>query len=521
MSIFSFTNGAGEVFTVKGPDGFTSEQAQAIWKQQTDTGSLVGLPIGGAVSAATQAAGGLASAASQLGQQAASLAGSLTKDINLKSITAGIGATGLAAAGQVTSALAGASAAVNSLTTGASTAVGNLLGSIPTTTPGVIGALTGAAASAGSLANQTVTKLAGSIGSVAPNGINVADFVKQGPALGSISNMSLPDVTGVLAQTSKLVGQGASTISNALGVGKFGLDTTQLEKAGLVKPGTAASFLAQGANDPVSVLKSPTVWTGKEGVKSLDGLLNNTGLQDKVQQGLMATGLTELKALGIPVDNLNPQALSGLATNAAKSVPATVDWIKNVPGLPPGIKTSFDAAAVNGAFATNLVQKKIDAPVLQETAPVPAANTVDTATVDAASKRVVGNDKVPSVTASNASYEAAKTLLVNWINFLKGIDASFSALGNMLTDLETLPTISQAQWEIVNNELQVIRAAFNTRQPDLQQAAVDAINKTSAADGKSRLTAAFETMRPVLSVLIDMAKALKIRVADLANKIAT
>jgi hypothetical protein len=127
-----------------------------------------------------------------------------------------------------------------------------------------------------------------------------------------------------LAQASKLVGQGAGTISNALGVGKFGLDAPQLEKAGLVKPGTAAAFLAQGDNDLVSVLKSPTVWTGKEGVKSLDGLLSNTGLQDKVQQDLMKTGLNELKSVGIPTDKFSPQALSGLATNAAKSVTDTV-----------------------------------------------------------------------------------------------------------------------------------------------------------------------------------------------------
>jgi hypothetical protein len=209
--------------------------------------------------------------------------------------------------------------------------------------------------------------------------------------------MSLPDVTGTLAQASKLVGQGAGTISNSLGAGKFGLDAGQLERWGLVKPGTAATFLGQGSSNLVSVLKSPTVWTGKDGVKSLSGLLGNTGLQNKIQQGLMTTGVTDLKSLGIPTDKLTPQALSGLATNAAKSVSDTLDWAKNTPGLPADIKSNFDAAAVNGAFAVNLSQTKVDFSMLQEYTPLAAVGTVNTDTLDAAAKRIVGNAKVPSI----------------------------------------------------------------------------------------------------------------------------
>ena len=389
---------------MKAPAGMTEEQARALFKQQVDTGSLTGIKVGEGLSAATQAAGGLIGAASQLAQQAGSLTGSLPVGTNLNSITASLGPAASAASSQVSAALAGGSAAFNSLTTGASGATASIsraLSGVTSAGPGLTGALTGFAASAGSLASQAVNTIKGTIGGGATNGINVADFAKQGPALGSIGNMNLPDVTSTLAQASKLVGQGASTISNVLGAGKFGFDASQLERAGLVKPGTTASFLAQGETDLTSVLKSPTVWTGKDGVKSLDGLLSNSGLQDKVQQGLMKTGLSDLKSLGIPTDKLNPQALSGLATNAAKSVSDTVDWAKNTPGLPADIKANFDAAAVNGAFAVNLAQTKVDAPVLQETKPVPAINTVDSATVDAAAKRIVGNLKVPSIMPTN------------------------------------------------------------------------------------------------------------------------
>ena len=303
------------------------------------------------------------------------------------------------------SALQGGAAAFNSLTTGASAATASISAALSGASSGfslpsslaITGALTGAAARVGSLASTAVNTLSGLVKGTPTEGINAANFAKQGPALTGLGSMSLPDVTSTLAQASKLVGQAADTISNAAGAGKFGLDASQLERWGLVKPGTAAKFLSQGSSDLVGVLKSPTVWTGRDGVKSLDGLLGNEGLQNKIQQGLMTSGVADLKSLGIPTDKLTPQALSGLATNAAKSVSDTLNWAKNTPGLPADIKSKFDAAAVNGAFAVNLAQTKIDPSMLQEYTPLAAEDTVNTATLEAAAKRIVGNAKVPSI----------------------------------------------------------------------------------------------------------------------------
>jgi hypothetical protein len=404
MSTFNFEFN-GQKFEVNAPTGATFEQAKAVFDQQTASGGLTGFRVGDVLSPATQAAAGLASAQSQLTQGLASLTNQLPAGTNLSSLTASIGTLGQGAGTQVLSRLQGGAAAFNSLTTGAGGATAAISSALSGTGTGfsfpspsaITGALTGAAARAGSLASTAVGTLSGLVKGTPTEGINVADFAKQGPALTGLGSMSLPDVTGTLAQASKLVGQSADTISNAAGAGKFGLDASQLERWGLVKPGTAATFLSQGSGDLVGVLKSPTVWTGKDGVKSLDGLLNNPGLQDKVQQGLMTSGVADLKSLGIPTDKLTPQALSGLATNAAKSVPNTLDWAKNTPGLPADIKSQFDAAAVNGAFAVNLAQTKIDPSMLQEYMPVAAIDTVNTDTLDAASKRIVGNPKVPSI----------------------------------------------------------------------------------------------------------------------------
>jgi len=398
-------NSLPETFKIKGPPGMTYEQAKAVFDQQVNSGGLVGFKVGDTASAATQAAAGLASAQSQLTQGLASLTSRLPAGTNLNSLTASIGALGQGAGTQVASALRGGAAAFNSLTTGAGGGTAAISAALSGTGAGVslpstsaiVGALTGAAARVGSLASTAVGTISGLIKGTPTEGINAADFAKQGPALAGLGSMSLPDVTSTLAQASKLVGQNADTISNTAGAGKFGLDASQLERWGLVKPGTAAKFLSQGSSDLVGVLKSPTVWTGKDGVKSLDGLLGNDGLQNKIQQGLMTSGVADLKSLGVPTDKLTPQALSGLATNAAKSVPNTLDWAKNTPGLPADIKSKFDAAAVNGAFAVNLAQTKIDPSMLQEYTPVAATDTVNTDTLEAAAKRIVGNAKVPSI----------------------------------------------------------------------------------------------------------------------------
>lgn len=573
MSSYSFEF-QGKTFSVKVPQGVSQEQAQALFKQQADTGSLVGIKVGDALSAATQAAAGLPGALAQIQQSAAGALGSLPAGANLNSITAGLGAAAGAAKGQISSALTGASAALNSLTTG-SGALGSLSSAVTGAAGGITGglssiagglggglssladsagkslaglgsgigsavtgavsklgsiggtsaltsSLTGAAADAASVASKAVSTLQGAIGGAATNGINVADFAKQIPSLGSLGSLSAADVQGTLAQASKLVGQGASAVSNALGAGKFGFDAPQLEKAGLVKPGTAAAFLAQGANDLVSVLKSPTVWTGKDGVKSLGGLLNNPSLQDKVQQDLMKTGVDSLKSLGVPTDKLSPQALSGLATNAAKSVEQTVQWATGAPNLPAEVKDKFTATAVNSAFAVNLTQTKVDPPVKQETKPEPAAATVNAETQDAAAKRVVGNDKVPSVSAEGG-VAAAKEKTQAFLDITKVAFAAFEAAVAKVDELEKSTVVTQAQLDAINAELAPARATYNSRVNGLRDEASDAINALppTSTTRKNLVNVYNRITQVIIPALIEYVKAYKQRFEALKGRITT
>lgn len=568
MSNFTFLNPKGQEFTIKGPEGLTLEQAQAIFKQQLDAGSLTGFKVGEGLSAATQFAGGLKSAeaaakqalgsitgglSGALGSLTGGLPGGLPGGVNLNSITSSIGALGGAAASQLQSSLAGGAAAFNSLTTGASAAVGAISKGLSATSisalPGINAtsvfgsasgildkAVTGIAAQAGSVANDAIKTLSGAVPGIAANGINLADFAKQAPALGAISKLTPPDVTATLASASKMVGQAAGAVSNALGVGKFGFDASQLEKAGMIKPGTAAAFLSSGEKELVDVLKTPTVWTGKDGIKGLDGLLKNPMVQDKIQQGLMKTGLNAIKSAGVPVDALTSTAVAGLATMAAKNVDSTLSYLKNgagnlpaLPGLPaiPGadaltnnVKSAFDNIAKNSAFAVNLTKQKIEPPFKQETTPEPTANTANTETVSAAAQRVVGNEKIPAVAQSDGVGDV-KIKVKEYLALTDSVYEQIKALEPTVNAYESAASITQQQWETLNAEYLTAAALFNSRQQPLQKAAVDAQNALPEGAVKITLARAITAAQNAAKALGEFARALRKRIKDLANKIVT
>jgi hypothetical protein len=369
-------NGSAQTFDIKGPPGLTLEQAKAIFDKQVSTGSLVGYKPGDVLSAATQAAAGLPGAQAALSQALSGVTGAL-----------GAGVPGAAQAiGSATQAIGGINKALGGNLGIAGPSVGNASELVATVQK------------AGSTAIASVETLNNAIrntGVTAP--IDVADFAKTATALTGIGSMTTSAVTAVVAQAKNLVGQAAATVSNSKGVGSVGLDVNQLEAAGLVKPGTGA-LLTATAGTLTSVLKSPSVWTGKDGITSLGSLTSSGVKQQEVLQGLMAKGVSELAAVGIPISSLSPQGLAGTALNAAKSVPSTEAFLKGlpIPGDATGkIKAEFDANVRDGAFAVSLAEAKIPDAFKEIDLPLPAANTINRDTLNAAMGRIVGNDKVP------------------------------------------------------------------------------------------------------------------------------
>jgi len=214
-------------------------------------------------------------------------------------------------------------------------------------------------------------------------------------------------------------------VSNLGGAGNFGLDVGQLEKAGYVKPGMAAKYVSAGQNSITSVLNSPAVWTGKDGVNQVQNLLSNPAAQTKVQQTLMTTGLAQVKSLGLPVDQLAATVLGGVALNAAKDVTATLAWAKGqTADLSPDLVAKFNQTAKDASFAVNLVDEKIANESLNIKQVTGSIGTINKTTLNAAVGRVIGNDKIPSLNFSKGTPNPAAE------QELKEIGKQLSTIGN-------------------------------------------------------------------------------------------
>jgi hypothetical protein len=359
----------------------TFDQAKAIFDKQASTGSLTGLKVGDALSSATQATQGLSAAAASLSQAASGIGGTAAGALQgaLKNIPgSAIGRTiGEAVTGSGASGILQAASALPS-------------------------SIAGAVNSGISVAKQTLGSIqSAAAGALAPTAaIGIPDFAKQMPALGAISNLSVSDVTASLASASRSIGQVANQVSNSIGVGKFGFDGSQLEAAGVIKPGTVSQFLSSGANTLTSVLKSPTVFTGKAGITSLKDLLGSLPKQETIQQELMSNGLAGVQALGIPTDKLSIGALAGTALNAAKSITNTMDWAQGK-ALASDVKTALNETARNASFAVDFAETKVDDAMKQLVPGEPVFDTVNRVTLNAAAIRVIGNPKIPPVEYNN------------------------------------------------------------------------------------------------------------------------
>ena len=403
-----------ETFKLNCPPGTTREQAFEIFKKQADAGGLTGFAPGDILSAETQAKDGLEEAKAELAQAKSGFPGTDKGVLNSFKNIADTAKQSIAAG-----------------TTGKS-----LIGSL-----GVVG----------SVANDTIGKVGALFGTPVTDGISTADFAKTAAAVMPMAGLGAVDVRATVASVGTATGQDFSQITNAVGVGKYGFNATQLETAGLVKPGTASKFLSQGSNELTDVLKSPAVWTGKGGINSLDGLLSNPAAQNLTQQDLMSKGMSVASQLGLPIDELTAKDQGGLASVFSKSSEEGADWIRGQ--LPGDKQAEFDKKYAEAKFAVGTAEQKLNDPVLQQAPPGESTNTVNRVTVDAAAVRIVGNDKVPATTYGN---QPANEALVAEN---KALRKEIKALLGRLAEIK-VSTAPPDQLDALNAQLDALLAEF-------------------------------------------------------------
>jgi len=224
------------------------------------------------------------------------------------------------------------------------------------------------------------------------NSITVSDYSRQPVVFEGIGGLSAVQVTSVLAQLHKLVNQPSEVLTQQ-GLGRYALSVPQLAAANYVKT-SALALWESGQGSTVSVLKSPSVWTGLNGIKTAQNLLLAENTQQQIQLDLMSAALAYLQDRGINIENLPPRSQAGALLITAKAPELAVAWLKGQP-VPAEASTLFSQYVRDGAYAVDFADSKVNNAMVNEAEPVGVTNTTDRARLDAAVNRIVGNPKVP------------------------------------------------------------------------------------------------------------------------------
>jgi hypothetical protein len=268
-----------------------------------------------------------------------------------------------------------------------------------------------------SITPSTLSQIGGAITKIpnlpAQNPVNISTFVNT-PVLAAsaVGPLSITQVQGLLSSTAASVNQSATEVTNENGLGTYGLTADQLQQAGLIKPGTA-ELINQNPANLVSILSSPTVWTGRGGATDLDAVLANPTLQSIAQQSSLAGSYNNLSELGVvssTVNNLfgSNTDLGAVVNNAANyGIGATTAWLNNtVGGSDIGQLTT---SAIDSIFGQNFgtVNKSVSGGgnPLQTGVQTPRgySNTVNRSVIDASFNSIIGNNKIPSNIFANPS----------------------------------------------------------------------------------------------------------------------
>ena len=238
--------------------------------------------------------------------------------------------------------------------------------------------------------------------------IDKGDYEAQSSSNTAVGKIPSEKVTGMVAQSSKLVEQKSTEVSNDKGVGKFGFGAVELETAGFLKPGTADFFLKDATADISTVLGSTSVWSGNQGISSVSDFLNNESIQDITKTDLFNKGLTSLQNAGIVTGLENEAALAGLVSGASKfGVDAVKKWTQGAGVLGETLAGSYSAKITSGdmnalvkggQYAVSLTQEKIsDAVQGFSTGSGGVTGTTIRTTIDSAVQSGIASKKVNGI----------------------------------------------------------------------------------------------------------------------------
>lgn len=105
---------------------------------------------------------------------------------------------------------------------------------------------------------------------------SIAEISSTGFTAPAIGSLTSDQILTLMAQVANTVDQPADVATVDKGVGKYGFSCQQLEIAGYVKPGTWQQFIKNDPSITIDVLNAPGIWTGLNGIYSLEEFLATT-----------------------------------------------------------------------------------------------------------------------------------------------------------------------------------------------------------------------------------------------------
>lgn len=249
-------------------------------------------------------------------------------------------------------------------------------------------------------------------------------------------------VQKLLAQIANLVDQESDQISLKKGIGRYGFTAYQLEQAGYVKPGTSLKYFSSSNTNFVDIMSSPSVWTGRNGVYSLDSILEDPLLQNQIQARLMQQGYNNLVENGI------------IVTTPTPAVSISTGQVYTNTGL-----RSTQTLTTLGLLGTNLSSLSESARTALVNSPA-LSRVLNAATVDLNTiiSGAVSNLPGSLGTLGNIKFTSASTVLTNQIT---------GSVGALVANASKYGTQATALWAQASNLQNINLSSITTNLTNL------------------------------------------------------
>jgi hypothetical protein len=193
------------------------------------------------------------------------------------------------------------------------------------------------------------------------------------------------------------------------GIGIYGQTPAGLTLTGYVKPGTINLITAPSMT--ITVLNTPAVWTGKNGITSLFDYLSDPILQNLAQIDIMTGAFQGLLDVGVLTGNESAKYQATFLQPATRyGVDAVVSWINGTAG--GDLVNNILVLARQGQYAIDFIDTYSD--VLNAGIGISGfENTVDRQDLDQSVVDIIGNPKVPLIDYSDVSATVTTPATIN------------------------------------------------------------------------------------------------------------